>query len=281
MTHVISAGGQRDIGGWDPDAYDRLSDPQYAWGRRVLDRLDLRGDETVLDAGCGSGRLTALLLERLPRGCVIAVDRSGAMLAKARANLARYGERVIYLRADLQVLDLERPVAAIFSTAAFHWILDHDRLFHALARALVPGGKLEAQCGGGPNLARLRARVARLIETAPYAVHFENWREPWLFAGPDETSQRLEEAGFVDVQTSLEPAPTSFDSSSDFRLFVENVVLWPHLERLPESLRERFLDALVDEAATDNDLFVLDYWRLNLTGRRSTPGSGERLRSAP
>jgi trans-aconitate 2-methyltransferase len=261
--------GQQEMADWDPDAYDRLSDPQYAWGEGVLDRLELRGDEIVLDAGCGSGRLTALLLERLPRGRVIAVDESEAMLAKARANLARYGERVIYLCADLVTLELERPVAAVFSTATFHWILDHDRLFRALAAALVPGGRLEAQCGGGANLARLRARVARLIETKPYAVHFGRWREPWLFADALETAEQLENASFVDIQTSLEPAPTRFESRGGFRLFLENVVLWPHLARLPTSLREPFLDSLVAEAANDRDPFVLDYWRLNLSALRS------------
>ena len=159
--------------GWDAGAYDRLSDPQYAWGQRVIGRLELRGDETVLDAGCGSGRLTALLLERLPHGRVIAVDRSPAMLAAARSNLAAAGRRVTYLCADLQTIVLGRPVDAIFSTATFHWILDHPRLFRALAGVLIPGGRLEAQCGGGPNLARLRARVQGLTKQEPFAMFFQ------------------------------------------------------------------------------------------------------------
>ncbi len=139
---------------WDAATYHRISEPQVTWGRRVLDRLPLRGDETVLDAGCGTGRLTAELLERLPRGRVLALDNSPAMLAAAREYLApRFGDRVSFVLADLQELadrPLPEPVDAIFSTAAFHWVLDHPRLFRGLYRALRPGGRLVAQCGGGP-----------------------------------------------------------------------------------------------------------------------------------
>ncbi len=61
---------------WDAETYDAVSDPQFNWGMEVLDRLELRGDEAVLDAGCGSGRVTAELARRLPRGRLIAVDGS-------------------------------------------------------------------------------------------------------------------------------------------------------------------------------------------------------------
>src|SRR6266487_6249621 len=120
MTHARSD----EFGRWDAESYDQLSDPQYAWGQQVLDRLELRGDETVMDAGCGTGRLTALLLEGLRNGRVIAVDRSEAMLTEARANLAGTGRRVMFLCADLLAPALEGPVDAVFSTATFHWILD-------------------------------------------------------------------------------------------------------------------------------------------------------------
>src|SRR3954470_16411513 len=112
---------------WDGAAYQKLSEPQFRWGLAVLERLRLRGDETVLDVGCGSGRLTAELLERLPRGRVIAADASPSMLTQARAQLARFGERVQFIESDALQLELEQVADAVFSTATFHWILDHDR----------------------------------------------------------------------------------------------------------------------------------------------------------
>jgi trans-aconitate 2-methyltransferase len=135
---------------WDAAAYSRLSTPQTAMGRDVLARLELAGDETVLDAGCGSGNVTELLVDRLPAGRVIAVDGPPSMVREARERLP---DRVDVREADLLELELEEPVDAILSTATFHWILDHDRLFARLHAALKPGGRLVAQCGGEGNVA--------------------------------------------------------------------------------------------------------------------------------
>ena len=265
------AGGAREprSAAWDADTYHRVADPHVAWGRRVLDRLPLRGDETVLDAGCGTGRLTAELLTRLPRGRVIAADASAEMLRVARANLApRFGDRVAFVQADLQTLALPTPVDAIFSTATFHWILDHPRLFRHLHVALVPGGRLVAQCGGGPNLAHLLTRVAELTATPPYAPFFAGWSGPWEFADPDTTADRLRAAGFVEIDTGLEPAPTTLADAAAYRTFLETVILGAHLARLPaDAHRAAFLDTLTAQAAADGPPFALDYWRLNIECR--------------
>ncbi len=115
------------------------------WGSAVLERLPLAGDETVLDAGCGSGRVTEELLERLPNGRVIAADNAPSMLVEARARLERFGDRVSFVECDLgRPLPVEGPVDAVFSTATFHWVADHDALFANLAAVLRPGGWLVA-----------------------------------------------------------------------------------------------------------------------------------------
>ncbi len=258
---------------WDASTYHRVSSPHVSWGRGVLARLPLNGTETVVDAGCGSGRLTAELLELLPEGEVIAVDSSPNMLATAEANLRpKYGDRVRFLRADVSNLVLDEPADAIFSTATFHWILDHPRLFNSLFACLNPGGRLVAQCGGGPNVERLRSRAETLLESGRYPLRPEGWRNPWHFATPEETGQRLESAGFVDVNAWLQPEPTSFSDAPSFIQFVRSVVLREHLDAMPDPQdREAFLAELAVKAATDDPAFTLDYWRLNLEGRR--PGS--------
>ena len=255
---------------WDGAAYHRVSEPQFAWGRRVLARAPLDGDETVVDAGCGSGRLTAELLDRLPRGHVIAVDRSASMLEVAARELARFGDRVTLLQVDLLQLDLDQAADVVFSTATFHWVLDHPALFARLHRALRPGGRLVAQCGGAGNLAGVHRRAQRIV-TADAAMrpHFDGWMEPRELATAETTAHRLAAAGFTDVEAALEPAPTALPDGAAYRAFLATVPLRPFLQRLPdEALGERLLDAFCAEAAGDDPPWSLDYVRLNMSARR-------------
>ncbi len=174
--------------GWDGAAYDRLSTPMLAMGLEVLDRLALAGDETVIDAGCGSGRVTEALATRLPRGRAIGVDASPSMIEAARVRL---GDDAALHVADLLELDLGLAADAILSTATFHWIADHDRLFARLRAHLREGGALEAQCGGRGNIASVHAAAEAVIATERYAAHFATWVRPWTFAAPAETEGRL------------------------------------------------------------------------------------------
>jgi trans-aconitate 2-methyltransferase len=253
---------------WDAKAYHQVSNPQFEWGKRVLSRLVLRGDETVIDVGCGTGRLTELLAERLPRGRVIASDRDAGMVAEARAHLARFGDRVDFLvvnALELPALDAD----AVFSTATFHWIPEHDALFRALHRALRPSGVLVAQCGGGKNLARVLGRLDKILREPEIAPYFAIVSEPWFYATAEDTAERLRRAGFVDVETSLEPAPTPFADREQFKRFCDRVILGQRLGPLTDPvLRASVVERIVEAAAHDDPPFVLDYERLNMQARR-------------
>lgn len=254
---------------WNSSVYHRVSGPQFSWGKKVLSRLRLRGDETVLDAGCGTGRLTAELVEALPRGRVVGIDLSQNMLAGAREHLrSQLFVPVGLVAADLLQLPFERAFDGIVSTAAFHWVLDHDRLFLALRRTLRPGGWLEAQCGGGLNVASLRKRALALASTPEFSAFFADFREPWFYADAEGAARTLERSGFVEVVTSLEAAPTVLNNAQQYSEFVSHIILRQHLKRLPdEDLRAQFMTRLTEEAGADDPPFSLDYWRLNLTGR--------------
>lgn len=252
---------------WNSAAYHRLSGPQVSWGKKVLSRLRLRGNEMLLDAGCGTGRLTAELLEGLPRGRVVGIDLSQNMLDAAREHLAPFAGRVGLVACDLQHLPFEGVFDGVVSTAAFHWVLDHDRLFVNLRRALRPGGWLEAQCGGGANIARLRNRADALAATPKFAQFLAGFREPWLFQDAEGGATSLRNAGFVDVETSVEPALTVLDNAEHYSEFVRNIIFRRHLENFPTAdLREEFMAVLTEQASNDDPPFSLDYWRLNLRG---------------
>ena len=221
---------------WDAATYDVVSDPHVKWAKAVLERLPLRGDETVLDAGCGSGRVTELLIDRLPRGRVIAVDGDANMIAKARERL---GARAEVEQQDLLELRVDDPVDAIFSNAVFHWVPDHDRLFARLHAALRPGGRLVAQCGGHGNIAKVREI------SGP---------GPWLYATGEETEARLRAAGFREARAWLEPWPVV---PPEPRTFLATVCL----RTVPDAEREDTIDRVI---ANLGDPPTLDYVRLNL-----------------
>jgi trans-aconitate 2-methyltransferase len=243
---------------WDARTYDRVADPMTRWGMAVLDRLPLVGDERVLDAGCGSGRVTELLAARLPRGWVVALDGSPAMIEAARERLAPFGDRIDYVVADLgEPLPLEARVDAVFSTATFHWVPDHDALFANLAEVLRPGGRLVAQCGGVGNI----ASVQRVLATIG-----DGWLGPVHFEMPLATVERLDAAGFVDIECWLTDEPTPFEPGEPLETYLRTVVLGAHLERLPPDER----DAFVHEVAARLPGPLIDYVRLDIVARRSS-----------
>jgi trans-aconitate 2-methyltransferase len=239
---------------WDAASYDRLAAPQSRWGRTVVDRLDLRGDERVLDAGCGTGRVTAMLLERLPGGEIVALDASASMVELARERLGH--DQITYVLADLQEsLPVRPPVDAVLSTATFHWIPDHDGLFRNLASMMRPGAQLVAQCGGRGNIASVEAALHDMGESFEGRKHY---------AEPEDTRARLEAAGFADVETWLQEEPTPLEAA-DLEPYLATIILGDHVQGMGEDERQRF----VHEVAIRLPSGTIDYVRLNITARRA------------
>jgi len=239
---------------WDAATYDRLADPMTRWGKVVLERLPLQGYERVLDAGCGSGRVTEHLCRRLPGGTIVALDLSSAMLLEAKRKLAPFRERVTLVRADLaQPLPLQ-SVDAVFSTATVHWVRDHDALFANLAAVLRPGGALVAQCGGAGNIKRVYAAARQA------GVDLD----PTHFASPADTERRLNASGFADVRCWLHHEPTTIAPGAPLVAYLRTVCLRQHVEMLSADDRDPF----VREVAQRLGEPVIDYVRLNITARR-------------
>lgn len=250
---------------WNAAAYHQLSGPQLSWARTVAARLVPRDGERILDVGCGTGRMTTELAAQHPRTWFVGVDISQAMLREARHQQPR----LPYARGDGAMLPfVAGAFDAVFSTATFHWIADHARLFEGIHAVLAPGGRLVAQCGGGPNLTRLLDRAHALMDGARFHASFVGWRDPWYFASAEATRAALTAAGFSDINVSLVPAPTTLPNREAFADFISCVCVRHHVDRLPPGDRTVFVGALADGAREDDPPFTLDYWRLNVAARK-------------
>ena len=212
---------------WDARTYDRVADPMTRWGAAVLDRLPLDGDERVLDAGCGSGRVTELLAERLPRGRVVALDGSPAMVEAARERLARFGDRIEYVVADLGA---PLPIDGHGRRGP----LDRDLPLGARPRRAVPEprrGDSRPAAGSSPSAAASATSpsVQRVLATIG-----DGWLGPRPFR--DAAGDRRAGStppGYVDIECWLTDEPTRFEPGEPFETYLRTVVLGAHLERLP------------------------------------------------
>lgn len=241
---------------WDAVSYQRISIPHEEWAEALLERLPLNGEEAVLDAGCGTGRVTRMLVERLPAGRVVAVDGSAAMVEKVREVIRPQDEALV---ADLSTLELQQPVDAIVSSAVFHWIADHGALFARLRAALREGGRLEAQCGGAGNIDSIRNTAKRLAGEAPFAPHVGGIGEVWNYAGPEQTEQHLRAAGFTEIECWLQPWDVVSEAPAEF---LRTICLGPYVDALPEDLVDPFVEAVL---AAEDEPLIMHYVRLNIS----------------
>jgi trans-aconitate 2-methyltransferase len=259
---------------WNAEVYDRIGTPMRRWAQAVIDDLHLRGDETVLDAGCGSGSVTFDLLERLPRGRIYAVDSSPDMISKITQAIQERGEeRVVPILASLTDFALREQVGVVFSNAVLHWIPDDDALFGCLFRATKPGGRFRAQCGGAGNIARLTEATTAVERREPYArflgdVEFRKYRT----AG--EATSAMERAGWVGVRAELFDSPVRFENRDDAALYLRTIILQRHVAALPPEHQRTFLEAVIDETVRRyGEPFTADYVRLDLWALRASDGS--------
>lgn len=252
---------------WNAVAYDNLSDPMFEWGLAVLNTLQLNGNERVLDAGCGSGRLTEELVARLPRGIVVALDSSPKMLEQARQRLTKFGERVEFMHTSLQEFELPVAVDGIFSNAVFHWVPDHAIMFRALHRALKPGGWLVAQFGGVGNLAKTLRRAKEVAQLSPFCDHLKEFKAGPHFEDVASTRLRMEDAGFQVSEAKLHTVFPRFERKERYEAFLETVIMRQPMTNLTESLRREFLDQISSRTRREEGAYTLDYVRLTVRAK--------------
>jgi trans-aconitate 2-methyltransferase len=235
---------------WDGAAYDALPLPHEQWGIRTIAALNLQADETLLDAGCGTGRDAQLALEQLPNGALICVDQSSTMLDQCHARFGN-DSRVRILEGDLdKALPVEaESVDAIMSVAALHWLADHNNVWQHFFTALKPGGRIATDCGGFGNLANTLALVPQIDPSIKFP--------DWYYANVSDTEALLKAAGFVDIEVSLRPHPTPLPDKETLATYLKTLVF-----------REWTEDQItkMSDLITDNSL---DYVRLEVRAHKA------------
>lgn len=255
---------------WDAETYDRIGTPMRRWAQQVIEDLDLRGDETVLDAGCGSGSVTFDLLNNLPTGKIYAVDSSPQMIEQLTGSVADRGVTNVFpILASLTDFKLPESVDVVFSNAVLHWIPDDDGLFGCLARATKNGGRLRAQCGGGGNIVRLMAATHDVEARDPYRQHIPEPIDARKYRSPDDVALAMSRNGWTNAKASLFESPVVFDDEDSAVLYLRTIILQQQVAILPVDLGDHFLRDVIREVVQRHGApFVADYVRLDIWAER-------------
>ncbi|MFL6512774.1 MAG: class I SAM-dependent methyltransferase [Nitrososphaera sp.] len=254
---------------WDARTYDKVSNNvQLDWGSKLLDKRRWIGNEIVMDAGAGSGNLTKILADKVPRGHVYAVDSDSNMVQQTKSNLSSCrNEEVIY--SSMDKVSLATEVDVIFSNSALHWILNQEGVFLHFRQLLKPNGELLIDYGGHGTLERPLSVIFKIMQSEQFKEHFANWKQSWYFPKLDETERLLQKVGFKEIQVNLSSRIASFPDRQSFATFVITVIMQPFLGYLPDANRkEYFIGEFLNEFEGQGWPWSLEFMRLTVSARK-------------
>ena len=254
---------------WDAQTYDKVSsNVQLQWGQELLEERAWIGNETVMDAGAGSGNLTKILADKLPNGKVYAVDADSNMVQQAKSNLSGYSN-VQFIHSSMDKVKLPTEVDVIFSNSALHWILDQEGLFLHFWQLLKPNGKLLIEYGAHGNVERPLSVIFKIMQSGQFREHFVNWRQSWYFPKPEEIERLLQKAKFRNIQVNLSKRVTTFPDRQSFAIFIRTVLMKPFLGYLPDAKKkEQFLDVFLNEFERSGWEWSVDFMRLGISAEK-------------
>ncbi len=224
--------------------YEKASAHQTQWGQELMSLLSLSGTESILDLGCGDGRLTQQLAQLVPHGNVLGIDASAGMIQAAKQ---REGSNLSFLQMDINAMDFREEFDVIFSNAALHWVLDHRRLLHAAHCALKPNGKLLWNFAGNGNCSHFFAVVKELMNQIPYKPFFTQFSWPWYMPTLEEYRTLAKQAGFSEIQVKEVNADRYFADSDSMIRWIDQPSLVPFLQPLPKDLKSAFREKTVQQ----------------------------------
>ncbi len=232
---------------WNPEEYAKHSAAQLAWARELIARLELRGDESVLDVGSGDGKVTAEIAAAVPRGRVVGLDGSPEMIEFARAHYDHNRfPNLEFVCLDARRVALKHSFDIVFSNAALHWIEDHPGILKGVSRVMRRGGRLIISCGGRGNATEILEAVEAVTARDRWRRYFDGFGFPYHFYGPEEYARWLPEAGLSARRVELVPKDMPQAGAGGLATWIRTTWL-PFTERVPESEREDMIQDVVKE----------------------------------
>ena len=226
---------------WDASEYARNSTAQMEWALELIEKLELTGDESVLDLGSGDGKVSAEIARLLTGGSAVGVDSSEDMLALSRRSLPPSSfPNLSFQRGDARALDFDARFDVVFSNATLHWVKDHGPVLKGAARSLRPRGRILFQMGGRGNGAEIFEVARRMIATAEWGRFFAGFEFPWGFYGPDEYIPWCAAAGLRVRRIELLPRTMKQKGAAGLSGWIRTTWM-PYTERVPDDRRNAFI----------------------------------------
>ncbi|AEH43993.1 Trans-aconitate 2-methyltransferase [Thermodesulfatator indicus DSM 15286] len=230
---------------WNPEEYRISSSNQKRWGQELLSKIDFKGDEKVLDIGCGDGEITALIAQRVPKGFVVGIDSSKDMINMAKKNfLSKEYPNLSFLVKDVREITFEKEFDIVFSNACLHWVIDHLSVLKRIKTSLKPSGKIFFQMGGKGNAEEIIKVLENIIRQPKWSKFFKNFSFPYGFYSPKEYSKWLKIAGFKPKRIELLTKDMIHQDEKTFASWLLSTWL-PYLQRIPENNREEFISEVI------------------------------------
>jgi len=226
---------------WDAKEYHRNSENQKRWALGLLAQISWKGNESVLDVGCGNGRVTALIAAKVPKGKVLGVDSSRDMVDFASGFYKRQRKRLSFKRKDACRLGMREAFDVIFSNSCFHWIPDHRALLKSIRQALKPGGRLFVRMGAKGNFAGAIQAAKRLNRQEKWRRYFTDFTSPFNFADPVRFRALLKHSGFKLKTFRPFIEYMNYDTPAAFKASL--AAIWmPYSHRVPKRLRGEYME---------------------------------------
>jgi trans-aconitate methyltransferase len=226
---------------WNAAAYAANSAVQQAWARELIAKLKLRGDEKILDVGCGDGKVTAEIARSLPAGSVVGTDASSQMIAFAKKTFpAKKFKSLTFQVMDARKLKLPQSFDVVFSNAAWHWVDDHQAILRGAASVLKPGGRLVVSCGGKGNAHNVFLALRPEMRLKRWREFFREMPLPYFFYAPADYEKWLPKFGFKIQKIKLAPKDATYNGAEGFATWLRTTWI-PYVQRVPENLREEFI----------------------------------------